>query len=228
MSHHLATIITNAPLDFDPGQNLRRPVKPELYNVFLRLEFNKLIDKMRLTPPETPPAEKTEQADVTVHVEQAASGEQAEKLLATFRQAEYVTLLALPDLTAVAVQCETGPDSALVGTFYFHRYQGDWNRLLAALFAGDIKIVSHDVKDLTRTLLENGLPADSMATSWTPRQAIMTSPACSLPGSKRSCLSPSIWNRTPFLPSAAPSRWKHLSSATWPLWMPCMKPCCPS
>ncbi len=160
MSHHLATIITNAPLDFDPGQNLRRPVKPELYNVFLRLEFNKLIDKMRLTPPETPPAEKMEQADVTVHVEQAASGEQAEKLLATFRQAEYVTLLALPDLTAVAVQCETGPDSALVGTFYFHRYQGDWNRLLAALFAGDIKIVSHDVKDLTRTLLENGLPAE--------------------------------------------------------------------
>ena len=40
MSYHLATIITDAPLTFDPAENLRRPAKPELYNVFLRLEFN--------------------------------------------------------------------------------------------------------------------------------------------------------------------------------------------
>ena len=37
MSHHLATIITDAPLEFDPAENLRRPAKPELYNVLLRL-----------------------------------------------------------------------------------------------------------------------------------------------------------------------------------------------
>ena len=38
MSYHLATILTGAPLDFQPDQNLRRPVKPELYDIFLRLE----------------------------------------------------------------------------------------------------------------------------------------------------------------------------------------------
>ena len=33
MSYHLATIITDAPLAFDPAENLRRPVKPELYQL---------------------------------------------------------------------------------------------------------------------------------------------------------------------------------------------------
>ena len=35
MSGRLATIITDAPLAFDPAENLRRPVRPELYHVFL-------------------------------------------------------------------------------------------------------------------------------------------------------------------------------------------------
>ena len=159
MSFHLATIITDAPLEFAPEDNLRRPVKPELYNVFLRLEFNKLIEKMGLVPPEAPPAERPEEADCTVHVEKVTEPSQAEKALDLFRKAEYVTLLALPDLSAVVVECETGENAAAVSEFYFQHYGGDWNRLLGLLFAGDIRLVSHDVKDLTRTLLENGLPA---------------------------------------------------------------------
>ena len=157
MSYRLATIITDAPLDFDPAENMRRSVKPELYRLFLRLEFNTLIEKMGLTGA---PPESREKPALTVRVEQAVSQEQAEELLETFRAAEYVALLALPDLTAVMVQCQTGKNEAVAGEFYFNRYQGDWNRLLAALFSEDIKKASHDVKDLTRTLLENTLPAE--------------------------------------------------------------------
>ena len=157
MSYRLATIITDAPLDFDPAENMRRSVKPELYRLFLRLEFNTLIEKMGLTGA---PPESREKPALTVRVEQAVSQEQAEELLETFRAAEYVALLALPDLTAVMVQCQTGENEAVAGEFYFNRYQGDWNRLLAALFSEDIKKASHDVKDLTRTLLENNLPAE--------------------------------------------------------------------
>lgn len=157
MSYRLATIITDAPLDFDPAENMRRSVKPELYRLFLRLEFNTLIEKMGLTGA---PPESREKPALTVRVEQAVSQEQAEELLETFRAAEYVALLALPDLTAVMVQCQTGENEAVAGEFYFNRYQGDWNRLLAALFSEDIKKASHDVKDLTRTLLENTLPAE--------------------------------------------------------------------
>ncbi len=159
MSCHLATIITDAPLAFDPAENLRRPAKPELYDVFMRLEFNKLIEKMGLTAGAGPVTEKKPQ-DITVQAEQVTDEAQAEKLLAAFRSAEHVALLALPDLSAVAVQCWTGENSAVAGAFYFSKYGGDWNKLLTSLFSEDIKKVSHDVKDLTRTLLENGLPAE--------------------------------------------------------------------
>ena len=162
MSYHLATIITNAPLDFDPAENLRRPAKPELYNIFLRLEFNKLIEKMGLTAQEAPKAEKRseEDGDWETHVERVTDEHQAEALLEVFRKAAYVTVLALPDLSAVVAECDTGENSSTAGEFYFNHYSGDWNKLLAALFSADIKKVSHDVKDLMRTLLENGLPAE--------------------------------------------------------------------
>ena len=157
MSHHLATIITDAPLAFVPEENLRRPVKPELYGVFLRLEINKLIEKMGLTAPSEPREEKD---DWETHVETVTDEPRAEALLELFRRAEYVTVLALPDLSAVVAECATGEHSSTVGEFYFSRYLGDWDKLLSALFSEDVRKVSHDVKDLTRTLLENGLPAE--------------------------------------------------------------------
>ena len=156
MSYRLATIITDAPLDFDPAENMRRSVKPELYRLFLRLEFNTLIEKMGLTGA---PPESREKPALTVRVEQAVSQEQAEELLETFRAAEYVALLALPDLTAVMVQCQTGENEAVAGEFYFNRYQGDWNRLLAALFSEDIKKAGHyDAARLFASWFKEELP----------------------------------------------------------------------
>lgn len=160
MSYHLATIITDAPLPFDPAENLRRPVKPELYHIFLRLEFNKLIEKMGLSAQDQPADIKKEDTDFTVHAVRITEQSQAEKVLDSCRQARYAALLALPDLSAVVVQYRTGEHSAEVGEFYFGQYTGDWNQLLTALFSAGIRKVSHNVKDLTRTLLENGLPAD--------------------------------------------------------------------
>ena len=163
MSYDLATIVTSAPLDFDPAANLCRPWKPELRQVFLRLEFNKLLGKLDLATPASAPAEqpeKAEETECTTHVEKVETWEQAQRVLAAFRQADHAALLALPDLSAIVAQCETGPDASLAVEFYAHQYQGDWDQLLTALFSADIKKVSHEVKDLTRTLLENGLPAE--------------------------------------------------------------------
>jgi len=160
MSFHLATILTDVPLEFTPEANLRRPVKPELYRVFLRLEFNKLIEKMGLKPEEAPQSPKPEEQEITCHVETAANAAQAETFLETFRNADHVTLLALPDLSVLAAECWTDENTSLAVEFFFSQYQGDWNGLLASLFGGEIRIVSHDVKDLTRTLLENNLPAE--------------------------------------------------------------------
>ena len=155
-SYWLATIVTDAPLDFDPAENLRRPFRPELYDLFLRLEFQKLIDKYHLRPHQ----ETAERSEVTATVVPVRTEDQARDLLAQWRQAEAVTVYAVPDLSALSVQWDAGENASWAAELWTGDYQGDWQALLAALFAADIPKVSHNVKDLMRTLLDAGLPAE--------------------------------------------------------------------
>ena len=158
-SKFLATIVTDAPMEFVPQENLRQPFRAELYDLFLTLEFSKLIEKYGLQP--TSGGEvKDEASDYTVTVETVQTAQQAEQLLALWRSAEYVTVLALPDLSVLAVECEKDEHSGIMAQLAFDRYTGDWNALLRALFSADIRKVSHNVKDLIRTLLDNGLCAE--------------------------------------------------------------------
>ena len=156
-SYWLATIVTDAPLEFRPEDNLRQQPGPEAYPLFLKLEFTKLIEKFGLAPAEQPAAEKPS-CDMTV--EQVTDPAQAERLLAQWRQADHVAVLALPDLTGLSVVCWTGENTGVTAELFFDKYQGDWNALLTALFSANIRKVSHNVKDLMRTLLENNLPAE--------------------------------------------------------------------
>ena len=158
-SYWLATIVTDAPLAFDPEENRLQPPSPEAYPLFLWLEFAKLIEKLGLRPTESP-APAAEAPVLTVRCEPVTEEKRAQEVLALFRQAEHVSLLALPDLSGVMVDCAVGEGETLSAEFFFDRYQGDWNALLTALFSADIPKVSHNVKDLMRTLLENGLPAE--------------------------------------------------------------------
>ena len=157
-SYWLATIVTDAPLEFRPEDNLVREPGAAAYPLFLRLEFTKLIEKFGLKPEET--AAEPKKADFTVTVEQVTDQAKADELLALWRQADHVSLLALPDLTGIVVVCRTGEATAVTAELFFEKFSGDWKGLLKVLFSGDIKKVSHNVKDLMRTLLENGLPAD--------------------------------------------------------------------
>ena len=157
-SYWLATIVTDAPLSFDPAENRVQEPPPAASPLLLKLEFSKLIEKMGLRPEETAPADAA--PDVTVTAECVTEEDRAQEVLELFRKADHVTVLALPDLSGVIADCNTGADTALSAEFFFERYTGDWNALLNALFAADIKKVSHNVKDLTRTLLENGLNAE--------------------------------------------------------------------
>ena len=155
-SYWLATIVTDAPLEFKPEDNLCREPSEDAYPLFLRLEFTKLIDKFGLTPDE----EQTAKPSVQMYTEEVTKPSRAEALLDLWRQADHISLLALPDLTGVCVFRKTGEDSAEIAELFFRSYQGDWNTLLKALFAGNIRKVSHDVKDLMRILMENDLPTD--------------------------------------------------------------------
>ena len=155
-SYWLATIVTDAPLAFDPAENLRRPFRPELYDLFLRLEFQKLIDRYHLRPHQET-AEKPEYTTTVVPVE---TEEQARTLLEEWRRADHVALYAAADLTAISVHWDTGESTAQTAELWSGGYQGNWNALLGALLSGDIRKISHNVKDLMRALLDGGLPAE--------------------------------------------------------------------
>ncbi len=155
-SYWLATIVTDAPLDFDPAENLRRPFRPELYDLFLRLEFQKLIDKYHLRPHQ----ETAEKPEVTATVVPVETEEQARTLLEEWRRADHVALYAAADLMAISVHWDTGESTAQMAELWSGGYQGNWNALLGALLAADIPKVSHNVKDLMRALLDAGLPAE--------------------------------------------------------------------
>ena len=155
-SYWLATIVTDAPLAFDPAENLRGPFRPELYDLFLRLEFQKLIDRYHLRPHQET-AEKPEYTTTVVPVE---TEEQARTLLEEWRRADHVALYAAADLTAISVHWDTGESTAQTAELWSGGYQGNWNALLGALLSGDIRKISHNVKDLMRTLLDGGLPAE--------------------------------------------------------------------
>ena len=158
-SYHLATILTDVPLEFAPQDNLRKAPSDALYPLLMHLEFHKLIEKMGLKPA-AEPLSAAETVECTVTAETVTSAERAEECLARLRAADHVTVLALPDLSGVIVEWEKSEKETLSAELFFDRYSGDWNALLRALFSADIKKVSHNVKDLMHTLLENGLPAE--------------------------------------------------------------------
>ena len=107
-SYWLATIITDAPLDFKPEDNLRQPFKPELYDLFLRLEFQKLIDKYGLSPSRA----VEEKPSHTAHAEIVETAERARELLDPVAggRARH-RLRSAGSLSALAVECEAGEDT---------------------------------------------------------------------------------------------------------------------
>ncbi len=157
-SYWLATIVTDAPLDFFPEDNRVQAPGEDAYPLFLRLEFSKLIERFGLRQDAPAPTER--EPDNITTVEQVTGETRAGELLELWRNSDHVSLLTLPDLSGVAVYCDTGADTAIMAELFFDRYQGDWNGLLSALFSGGIKKVSHNIKDLMRLLLTNGLPIE--------------------------------------------------------------------
>ena len=156
MSYDLATIRCDAPIDFSPEAARRRePDGPALYELFLTLEFNKLIDKMGLSGgPAAGRADKP--AAGAVRQERVTDRVRMEELVEQWRREPWVAVLALPSLDVVAVAWDGGARAALCAA---DRLEG-YNELLRALFSGEIQKVSHNVKDLMHLLLDEGLSTD--------------------------------------------------------------------
>ena len=156
LSYELATIHTDAPIDFTPEDARRKePDGPALYELFLKLEFNKLIDKLGLSAPQGE-VQQEEEFTGTCTSEEVTDRVRAEELLALWRTKDSVNVLALPSLDVVVVEhWETERDSH-AAILRADRLEG-YNDVLKALFAPDIKKNAHDVKTLLSRLLDEGI-----------------------------------------------------------------------
>ncbi len=163
MSYDLATIHRDAPIDFHPQNALRTEVNgPALYDLFLRLEFAKLIDRLGLKAPQgDSPVDNESAFEGTCESEFVTEQARMEELLTLWRQRDHVSFLALPNLNAVTV--EWGDTDHGRAALFFAGKLDCYNDFLRGFFAPDIKKVTHNVKDLMNTLLTEGLSTEGFA-----------------------------------------------------------------
>ena len=161
MSYDLATIRTDAPIEFTPEANLRRePDRAALYQLFLRLEFAKLIDKYGLTAPQGEGDTETAPVTGTCESEVVESRERMEELLALWRGLDQVDVLALPGLDTVCVEWQESESLSRAALFFAGRLDCH-NQFLRELFAPGIRKAAHGVKELWKALLDEGIePGD--------------------------------------------------------------------
>jgi DNA polymerase-1 len=154
LSYELATIRTDAPIEFAPEDNLVKPVdKQALYDLFVRLEFVRLIDRYHLREQDEPEnAPETVQGECTSEI--VTTLERAQELLTEWRASDGVTVLPLDDLSGVACLC--GDHMALVLDSL-----PEYDEFLRGLFGAEIAKTAHGVKTLTHRLLRAGYPAEN-------------------------------------------------------------------
>ena len=156
LSYELATIRCDAPLcfEFAPEKNLvREPKRRELYDLFTRLEFQKLIDQygLRSAAFETPETDAAEPPEAKCDVVTAETADEALALL----DGAPVAVAASPELDTVAV-CR----DAAVTLLKRERLGLDHAYVLERLFDRAVPKTAHDVKPLMRRLLAVGIDAD--------------------------------------------------------------------
>ncbi|NBI10469.1 DNA polymerase I [Colidextribacter sp. OB.20] len=161
LSYDLAAIRTDAPIDFKPEDNLRRePDNDRLYQLFLDLEFAKLIDKYGLTAPQGEQAVKSNLPAVLeggCYLEMDITPEHAQSLLELWRIKEVVHVAVLPSLDVVCVACHLNDDSWNASLLRADKLE-NYNEMIRVLFSDPaIKKAVHGVKNLCRALLEEGI-----------------------------------------------------------------------
>ncbi|MEF2700011.1 MAG: DNA polymerase I [Oscillospiraceae bacterium] len=152
LSFELATICTDAPIPFSPEEAVwNHDYQPELYGLFRRLGFSKFIEKWGLQPEtnaEVQTGSVLPQRDVT---DSAALQMLTERVTAV----PYVAVLPVDGLDSLAL-C----DGETCYMLSWAQLGDGYNAFLRTLFSDRVRKVSHNVKDLMRLLLDEGLPTD--------------------------------------------------------------------
>ena len=151
LSFDLATIRTDAPIDFALESAVwDHDYQPELYDWFRRLNFTSLSEKWGLQPADGAGAPSS--ALPVVDVADSAALRALEQAVTA---APYVAVLA-PDGLDTLTLCDGKACYALS----WAQLGDDYNAFLRLLFSDRVRKAGHNIKDLMRALLDEGLPTD--------------------------------------------------------------------
>lgn len=151
LSFDLATIRTDAPIDFALESAVwDHDYQPELYDWFRRLNFTSLSEKWGLQPADGAGAPSS--ALPSVDVADSAALRALEQAVTA---APYVAVLA-PDGLDTLTLCDGKARYALS----WAQLGDDYNAFLRLLFSARVRKAGHNIKDLMRALLDEGLPTD--------------------------------------------------------------------
>ena len=151
LSFDLATIRTDAPIDFALESAVwDHDYQPELYDWFRRLNFTSLSEKWGLQPADGVSAPSSALPSVDV-----ADSDALRALEQAVTAAPYVAVLA-PDGLDTLTLCDGKACYALS----WAQLGDDYNAFLRLLFSARVRKAGHNIKDLMRALLAEGLPTD--------------------------------------------------------------------
>ena len=155
-SFTLATIRRDAPIAFEPADNLwELTSNGRLYGLFRQLGFGRFIEKWGLTPDAEEQPEKLFEGNCVSCV--VADGTQMDAALAAL-DGGTVYLWCSEDLDYVIFE-----QSENAWILDETGYSGDYNSALCKLFSGGIPKAGHNIKDIQRLLLDRGIAFDG---SW--------------------------------------------------------------
>ena len=151
LSFDLATIRTDAPIDFALESAVwDHDYQPELYDWFRRFNFTSLSEKWGLQPADGVSAPSS--ALPAVDVADSAALRALEQAVTA---APYVAVLA-PDGLDTLTLCDGKACYALS----WAQLGDGYNAFLRLLFSDRVRKAGHNIKDLMRALLDEGLPTD--------------------------------------------------------------------
>ena len=150
LSFELATIHTDAPIEFSPEDAVwHEDYRPELYDLFKKLGFNKFIEKWGIS-------ENTESA-ATARLEHLPYIEDAsfDDIMDAVKAAEIIAVS--PDLSFDSLEICDGK------AVYLARWTAlgdDYTRLTSYVFSDKVRKTGHNVKDIMTQLISEKLPLD--------------------------------------------------------------------
>ena len=148
LSFELATIHTDAPIEFSPEDAVWQDnYRPELYDIFKKLGFNKFIEKWGESA-ESAEAAKTEHMP---YIEDASSDD----IMSAVNAAGTVAVTADYSFDSLEI-C----DGKAVYLARWNALGDDYTRLTEYIFSDKVKKIGHNVKNLMTQLIAEKLPID--------------------------------------------------------------------